>query len=341
MKLVQRYYSQATTQELCKWLNLGRSSYYYKPSHGKKGAKASSYTLKNGQLVPNEEVVNDITKILEEPYAAYGYEYITHYLRKPAYQYKINKKKVYRLMDENHLLMGKVIRTQGKREFVKHRKIVATKPMEYLCLDIKFVWVAGEKRHYYLLSIMDVYSRRILDWLFQKSIRKMDVINLFRAIKILFGIKGVCIRNDNGSQFIANMVRAFLKKEEAIQEFTHIATPEENSYIEAFHSILEHDLLQREEFASFYEAKRTITAYINHYNNHRLHRSLRFITPVQKWAQGMANCSTDRQQNAAPALLSRPIDAIEKSNQTSIVPYSLYNNMALAHLCLKGEQLVQ
>ncbi len=70
------------------------------------------------------------------------------------------KKKVYRLMDENNLLLGKVIKTSGKREFVKHRKIEATKPMEHLCLDIKYVWVQGEKRNYYLLSIMDVYSRK-------------------------------------------------------------------------------------------------------------------------------------------------------------------------------------
>ena len=51
--------------------------------------------------------------------------------------------------------------------------------MEYLCLDIKYVWVHGEGRWYYLLSIMDVFSRKILHWIFQKSVRQMDVINMF------------------------------------------------------------------------------------------------------------------------------------------------------------------
>ncbi len=51
----------------------------------------------------------------------------------------------------------------------------------------------------------------------------------------------------------ASAVR-FLKSSEIKQEFTHVATPEENSYIEAFHSVLEHDVIERNEFASYYES---------------------------------------------------------------------------------------
>ncbi len=44
---------------------------------------------------------------------------------------------------------------------------------------------------------------------------------------------------------------------EAQQEFTHIATPEENAYIEAFHSNLQRFVIKRYEFNIFYEAKTT------------------------------------------------------------------------------------
>jgi putative transposase len=47
-------------------------------------------------------------------------------------EYLINKKKVYRLMKENNLLLGTMIRPTGKREYVKFRRIKATKPLEYL-----------------------------------------------------------------------------------------------------------------------------------------------------------------------------------------------------------------
>lgn len=36
-------------------------------------------------------------------------------------------------MNEKNLLVGKVIKTQGKREWVKFQKIETSKPMEYLC----------------------------------------------------------------------------------------------------------------------------------------------------------------------------------------------------------------
>ena len=53
-------------------------------------------------------------------------------------------------------------------------------------------------------------------------------LNAFRRIQQQYGIKGVTIRNDNGSQFIANSVKQYLRAAEANQKFTHVATPEEN-----------------------------------------------------------------------------------------------------------------
>ena len=55
---------------------------------------------------------------------------------------------------------------------------------------------------------------------------------------------------------------AFLIQLEAQQEFTHVATPEENAYIEAFHSILQRELIERYEFSSFYEAKLHLEKYM-------------------------------------------------------------------------------
>lgn len=225
-------------------------------------------------------VIEKIKGILSQEFCCYGYHNVTDELREMGYI--INHKKVYRLMKEQNLLLGKVISTSGKRQFVKHRKIEATRPMEYLCLDIKYVWVAGESRNYFLLTVLDVFTRVAIEQIFQKSIRKMDVINIFRRINNAFGIKGVTVRNDNGSQFIANDVKQFLRTAEANQEFTHIATPEENAYIEAFHSIVQREVIDRFEFQGFYEAKLTLQAHRDWYNNRRRHASLGTI-PVKKW----------------------------------------------------------
>lgn len=280
--MVKHYNVKATVSDLCGWMNLSPSTYYYLPSQRKRGVKPSSFTLKtDGSSVSNEAVVEDIKAALQREFCCYGYHNITSDLRDM--NYRINHKKVYRLMDENNLLLGKVIRTRGKREFVRHRKIQAAYPMEYLCLDIKYIWVAGEKRNYYLLTVLDVFSRMAIDQILQASIKKIDVINMFRRINIRYGIKGVTVRNDNGSQFIANEVKQFLASSEAKQEFTHIATPQENSYIEAFHSIVNTEVVERFDFLSYYEAKQTFRKHFQWYNTERKHGQIGRITPLQKW----------------------------------------------------------
>lgn len=52
---------------------------------------------------------------------------------------------------------------------------------------------------------------------FQPSIKQTDVVALMRWLNLRYGLKGVIIRNDNGSQFIAHWVRQALLDLEAKQ----------------------------------------------------------------------------------------------------------------------------
>lgn len=241
--MVHQYQQKIGLKNLCQWVQLPLSSFHYKPLKGKPGAKPSLYTkMLDGKVVVNEEVIGSIKKLLSEEFVCYGYKKVSASLKQ--LKYLINDKKVYRLMDENNLLLGKVIRTTGKRQFVKHRKITATCPMDYLCLDIKYLWVHGEQRWYYLLSVIDVFSRKIIAWILQRSIKQIDVINIFRRINQQHPIKGVNIRNDNGSQFLANSVKRYLSSE---------------------------------------EAKLIMTNYVEFYNTKRIHGSLNMKTPQSVW----------------------------------------------------------
>jgi transposase InsO family protein len=297
--MVNNFKDRISKRELCHWLSLPESVFYYRPTTGKRGVRPSTHTSKkDGSVLSNELVIQDIKKALGREFCCYGYHNITDDLRD--LDYIINHKKVYRLMSEHELLLGKVIRTSGKRTFVKHRRIEAQYPMEYLCLDIKYVWIEGEKRNYYLLTILDIFTRKAIRQIFQRSIRKIDVINLFRSIDRQYGIKGVTVRNDNGSQFIANDVKQYLRSAEVNQEFTHIATPQENAYIEAFHSIVDREVIQRFEFNSYYEAKLTFEAHLHWYNTVRKHGQINRMPPQRKWdlyAANLANKTTNLAQS--------------------------------------------
>ena len=78
---------------------------------------------------------------------------------------------------------------------------------------------------------------------------------MISRIDLTHGLKGVTVRNDNGSQFRNNKVRHYLRNLDATQEFTHIATPQETSYIEAFHNIIDREVIRRFDFESYYMSR--------------------------------------------------------------------------------------
>jgi putative transposase len=348
--MIASYKDKINIALLCEWTGIAKSSLYYQSHPGTRGIKASTHTpIANCGLVTNDLVVDQIRSILSMDYCVYGYRKMTKELRDM--EYEINHKKVYRLMKENKLLCGTRIKVQGKRKWVNHRRIDAKMPMEYLCLDIKYIWVEGDRRFYYQLAIMDVYSRRILCWIFQRSVRQNDVIALMRMLDLQFGLKGVIIRNDNGSQFIANRVREVLQSLEAKQEFTHVATPEENAYIEAFHSIEQRELIDRHSFESFYDAKQHIEKYMIWYNTRRKHGAIGFVTPMHKWAEGMFRKAVRQPIALGTVDLSRPdsdglcaesaLYSLDKSNEPAYLRLTAdrNENESVANLFIKSVQL--
>jgi hypothetical protein len=56
---------------------------------------------------------------------------------------------------------------------------------------------------------------------------------------------------------------------------------------QAYHSILERDLLTRYEFDSYYEAQLAIDDFVTFCNERRIHGCIKNMTPTRKWQEGM------------------------------------------------------
>lgn len=268
-------------QDLLSWSGVPRSSFYYKRGDGIRGRKPSQMTItRDGELIENKVVIEDVEEILQQEFCCYGYKNVWDELKVKGYI--INHKKVYRLMKVNHLLFNRRIGSIGvPRSFVRFREIRATRPLEHLCMDIKYIHIHGAQRNALLLTVIDAFSRKVLTHMLRFNIKKGDVIILLSLLLMDYKIENVTIRNDNGAQFIATVVRQFLKEKGVNQEFTHVATPEENAYIESLHSNIQREVVERFEFESIYQAKMTFERYYNWYNNHRKHGSLGRKSPEQ------------------------------------------------------------
>lgn len=273
--------------KLIDMVGLVHSSYYRRPTGGKKGNKPSEFTYhrKKG-LVTQRGVIESVKSILNHPFIDCGYRLMTSYLKRDGYT--INHKKLYRVMKEANLLKldERIDRSGSGRKFVKFRKVKTTRPFECLEMDIKVVWIPSAGKNAYLLSVIDVHTRRILADLFSYSIKQKQVIGLLAKLFMDYQYPdNIVIRSDNGSQFIARDVREYLGLVGVGQEFTHVATPEENAHIEAYHGILKKELFSRFEYRSFGEIEKILKEYVLFYNNERLHGLLGKITPMEKWNQ--------------------------------------------------------
>jgi transposase InsO family protein len=262
-----------------------QSSYYRTPSNVKKGNKPSVFTYHNKMgMVTQDTVLESVKSILSHPFIDCGYRLMTSYLKRDGYT--INHKKLYRIMKEASLLKleDRIDRSGSGRKFVKFRKVKTVRPFDCLEMDIKMVWIPKAGKNAYLLSVIDVHTRRILIDLFSFSIKQAQVISLLSDLFMNYKYPNeVVIRSDNGSQFIAKNVREYLGLIGVNQEFTHIATPEENAHIEAYHGILKKEVFQRFEYITFGEIEKILKKYVQFYNNERLHGLLGRITPMEKW----------------------------------------------------------
>jgi putative transposase len=276
-----RIYQQRgiAVSRLLTWSSLPSSSHYYKTSGGTKGIRPSTHSVgKDGELFENKVVIAEVETTLHQEFCCYGYRNMTGELKERGWI--INHKKVYRLMKEHKLLYGGRIRPEAfKRDFIHFRTPGAERPLQYLSMDIKYVHTHGWNKNVFLLTVMDIYSRKVLIHMLRQSIKKGDVLVMLSLMLLKYKTEGMRIRNDNGSQFIATAVRQYLKEKGILQEFSHVATPEDNAYIEALHSNLQREVIDRFEFDSIYHAQMIIDRYYLWYNERRRHGSLNGKTP--------------------------------------------------------------
>ncbi len=308
-EIVTRYISQGLKRDdALSIAGITKHQYYHKRSKGKRGRKPTVQTMKittdsnNVERVDDALVIEEIKQIHQDPDTDYGYRKMTFALM--IMGYIINHKKVYRLMSQAFMLKERW--QKAAREFVKYRKVLPSGPLEVLEMDIKFVWIEQHRRHAFILTVIDTFSRVVLGRRTAFSIKQYMVKELWCEIienhlqpyDCLNRQITMEIRNDNDSRFIAASVQKFFKDNHICQVFTHPYTPQENGHIESFHAILSKKL-KRYTFWSLQDLEQCLVLFYEKYNNHRLHSSTLHLPPMvfwQCWEKGLVHAEINHKQ---------------------------------------------
>ena len=134
-------------------------------------------------------------------------------------------------------------------------------------------------RKFRMLNVIDEFTHECLAIRVARKLKAGDVIDVLSDLFILRGIPGH-IRSDNGPEFVAKSVQAWIGAVGAKTAYIDPGSPWENGYVESFNARLRDELLNGEIFYSLREAQIIIESWRRHYNRVRPHASLGYRPPA-------------------------------------------------------------
>jgi len=134
-------------------------------------------------------------------------------------------------------------------------------------------------RFYYIVFILDVYSRKIVGYAVSESLRAEANI---RALNMALQHRPApqIHHSDRGSQYIDKRYVKMLT--DAGTQISMGLQAQDNAYAERINGIIKNEYLKMKEIGSFSSLRSALKKAVDHYNNKRIHRSLtQRMTPVQ------------------------------------------------------------
>jgi len=130
----------------------------------------------------------------------------------------------------------------------------------------------------YLVSIIDLYSRKILAWSLSNSLDKSFCIDILKEAIERYGISEI-FNSDQGSQFTSDEFIKILSDQGIKISMDSKGRALDNVYIERFWRTLKQEDIYLNHYETMPEARIGINKFIYFYNTKRLHSSLEYKTP--------------------------------------------------------------
>jgi putative transposase len=264
---------ELSLKEQCQLLGVNRSSYYYQEKEPKE-----------------EEHV--LLRLLDEQYLKtpfYGSRKMTVYLREQGYL--VNRKRVIKLMHK----LGLQTIYQKKRTSVSNpehrvypyllRDLEINRANQVWCTDITYLPIG--KGYYYLIAIMDWYSRRVLSWRISNTMDVTFCCNALEEALEKYG-KPEIFNSDQGSQFTSKDFTQILLQAEVKISMDGRGRCFDNIFIERLWRSLKYELIYIYEFEDGQHLNQEVKNWIKWYNHERFHQALDYKTPYFVYQQSLS-----------------------------------------------------
>ena len=276
---------------MIKWLGISRSKFYnWKKRYGMENEH-------NGLIPRDFWLTEDERQVIIDYYRLYpeeGYRSLC-YMMIDADIVAVSPSSVYRVLKD----AGYMDRWNRKTSKKGTGFVQPLQAHDHWHIDISYLNICGT--FYYMCSILDGYSRYIVHWEIREAMKEYDVEIILQKAKEKFPKVKPRIISDNGPQFISNDFKKYIR----LSGMTHVRTspyyPQSNGKLERYHKTIKSTCIRPKTPLSLEDGRQTVTKFVDHYNNKRLHSAIGYIAPIDK-LEGRAeaiHAERDRKLEAA------------------------------------------
>jgi transposase InsO family protein len=137
---------------------------------------------------------------------------------------------------------------------------------------------------YYLSTVLDDYSRKILAWKLSTTMRVEDVTETLDHARAATGVDQLRVEHkprllsDNGPCYVAKDLAVYLKSHEISHTRGRSYHPMTQGKIERYHRSMK-NVVRLENYYNPCELERAIARFVDYYNHERLHEAIGNVTP--------------------------------------------------------------
>jgi len=248
------------------------------------------YTLsKQDKDDKNKEIIEKVRKIFNDNKERYGYRRITLELRNQGY--KVNHKKVYRIM----VKLGLKPLKRNKRKYSSYKGTIgkiadnlierdfeANNPNEKWYTDVTEFNLRGEK--IYLSPIIDGFNQEVKSHNISKSPNLEQINNMLDiAFEENANLEGLIFHSDQGWQYQHESYQQRLKNKGIKQSMSRKGNSMDNGLMENFFGLLKTEMFydQEDKYKTIDDLINAINDYIYYYNHDRIKEKLKGLSPVK------------------------------------------------------------